>query len=210
MKKLVATLILSILLLGQSTMAFAQDEDTFTDHEWDTIEALEDDDLTDEEWEWLDSYENGYLTDEEDLEFEIWMKEKIAELEGEDEEEIVEVEEVTTPAVVAQPVVAEESWFKRTFMQWEFVAIVVTILSGIAAITGFSISSRKKRKSISKYMTEIDNTFSEYKQKTKRCEAELYRLRDLLEERLKKGKIDESTYELLQKRVDKYLGEISN
>ena len=91
---------------------------------------------------------------------------------------------------------------------WETIAIVVSICSGLAAVMGFSVSSHKKKRAISKYMEEIDATFSEYKWKSKRCEAELYRLRDLLEERLKKGKIDESLYELLTKRIDKYLREI--
>ena len=93
---------------------------------------------------------------------------------------------------------------------WESVALGVSIFSGLAAITGFSLSARKKRRAISKYMEEIDKTFSEYKWKAKRCEAELYRLRDLLEERLKKGKIDESLFELLTKRIDNYLKEIQN
>ena len=91
---------------------------------------------------------------------------------------------------------------------WETIAIVVSICSGLAAVMGFSVSSHKKKRAISKYMEEIDATFSEYKCKSKLCEADLYRLRDLLEERLKKGKIDESLYELLTKRIDKYLREI--
>lgn len=93
---------------------------------------------------------------------------------------------------------------------WETIAIVVSIISGLAAVMGFSVSSHKKKRAISKYMEEIDATFSEYKWKSKRCEAELYRLRDLLEERLKKGKVDESLYDLLTKRIDKYLREIQD
>ena len=93
---------------------------------------------------------------------------------------------------------------------WETIAVVISILSGIAAITGFTMSGHKKKRAISKYMEEIDMTFSEYKFKSKRCEAELYRLRDLLEHRLKKGQIDESLYELLTKRIDKYIHEIQS
>ena len=93
---------------------------------------------------------------------------------------------------------------------WETIAVVISIFSGIAAITGFTMSGHKKKRAISKYMEEIDMTFSEYKFKSKRCEAELYRLRDLLEHRLKKGQIDESLYELLTKRIDKYIHEIQS
>ena len=97
-----------------------------------------------------------------------------------------------------------------TKIPWDTIAVIISIISGIAAIFGFSISSHKKKRAISKYMGEIDATFSEYKWKAKRCEAELYRLHDLIEEKLKKGKIDESLYELLTKRIDKYLHEIQN
>lgn len=93
---------------------------------------------------------------------------------------------------------------------WNMISVVISILAGLAAIFGFSVSSHKKKRAISKYMEEIDSTFSEYKWKTKRCEAELYRLHDVLEDSLKKGKIDESLFELLTKRIDKYLHEIQN
>ena len=91
---------------------------------------------------------------------------------------------------------------------WETIAVVISILSGTAAIMGFSLTGHKKKRAISKYMEEIDATYMGYKSKAKRCEAELYRLHDLLEERLKGGKIDESLYELLCKRIDKYLAEV--
>lgn len=218
MKKIFAIFLL-ILLLSLGATAFADTPDGFTDAEWDMLDSLDDNDLTDKEWTWFEAYEEGELTDEEDTEFEIYMKKKLAEIRAENLPPLQVKPSQIKPEVVAAPIVIEKEvpekegftdWIGRNFMQWEFIAIVVTIISGIAAITGFSMSARKKKKSISKYMTEIDNTFSEFKQKTKRCEAELYRLRDLLEERLKKGKIDESIYELLQKRIDKYLEEITD
>jgi hypothetical protein len=217
MKKFYA-ISLILLLLCSYGLTFAQTSDGFTDAEWDVLESFRDNDLTDEEWKWFESYEKGELTDEEDIEFEIYMKEKIAELRGETLPSLQVKPVQIKPELIAAPDVPEKvlakkegvmDWIGKNFMQWEFIAIVVTIISGIAAVTGFSISAQKKKKSISKYMTEIDNTFNEFRQKTKRCEAELYRLRDLLEERLKKGKIDESIYELLQKRIDKYLEEIT-
>lgn len=93
---------------------------------------------------------------------------------------------------------------------WNMIAAIVTILAGLAGIFGYSFATHKKKRAISKYMEEIDATFSEYKWKSKRCEAELYRLHELLVERLKKGKIDESLYDLLTKRIDKYLHEIQS
>jgi len=91
---------------------------------------------------------------------------------------------------------------------WETIAVVVSIFSGVCAILGFSFSGHRKKRAISKYMGEIDTTFEEFKMKSKRCEAELYRLHDVLEDELKKGKIDESLFDLLSKRIDKYIAEV--
>jgi len=76
------------------------------------------------------------------------------------------------------------------------------------AVTGFTIAGAKKKKSVSKFINDIDDTFASFKWKSKRCEAELYRLQDLIEDKLKAGKIDESSYHLLMNRIEKYLKEI--
>lgn len=91
---------------------------------------------------------------------------------------------------------------------WETIALVISILSGVAAITGFSLTSHNRKRAISKYMEKIDSTFANFKWQSKQCESELYSLRSELEDNLKKGKVDESLYELLTKRIDKYLKDI--
>jgi hypothetical protein len=57
-------------------------------------------------------------------------------------------------------------------------------------------------------MSEIDDTYSSFKMNSRRCEAELYRLKDSISNELKKGKIDEGAYAVLEKRIEDYMREI--
>ncbi|MBN1494478.1 hypothetical protein JW911_01925 [Candidatus Peregrinibacteria bacterium] len=86
--------------------------------------------------------------------------------------------------------------------------IIIALIALILGITGYSLATKRKQRSISKYMTQIDNTYSEFKMKSKRCEAELYRLRDIVDEELKSGKLDEGAYQLLMNRIEGYMVEI--
>lgn len=90
----------------------------------------------------------------------------------------------------------------------QFMALVVSLIGVFLAVSGFSFASKNKQKYLKKFLHEIDDAYSSYKWKSKRCEAELYRLKDQVEDQLKAGKIDENTYQLLEKRIDKYLDEI--
>ncbi len=91
---------------------------------------------------------------------------------------------------------------------WDNLVIILTIITVIIAATGFTFASKRKQKSISKYMNQIDDTYSEYKMKAKRCEAELYRLKDIVDNELKSGKIDEGAYKLLMNRIEGYMVDI--
>lgn len=87
---------------------------------------------------------------------------------------------------------------------WEAMGVMLFIISGV--VTWF-ITRRKKRK-IGKLMHEVDNAYSKFKMNTKRCEAELYRLKDIIDEQFKKGKLDEGSYNILEKRISDYMREI--
>lgn len=91
---------------------------------------------------------------------------------------------------------------------WNNLGIILTIIAVIIAATGFTFAAKRKQKSISKYMNQIDDTYSEYKMKAKRCEAELYRLKDIVDNELKSGKIDDSAYQLLMNRIEGYMIDI--
>lgn len=90
----------------------------------------------------------------------------------------------------------------------QLLALVVSVIGVVLAVSGFSMANKSKQKNLKKFLHEIDDAYTSYKWKTKRCEAELYRLLDQVEEQLKEGKIDESTFSLLEKRIHKYLDEI--
>jgi hypothetical protein len=55
---------------------------------------------------------------------------------------------------------------------------------------------------------DIDDVYTSYKMKSRRCEAELFRLQDQIEDRLTAGNIDENTFQLLEGRIQKYMEEI--
>jgi hypothetical protein len=88
------------------------------------------------------------------------------------------------------------------------IGIIIAVIAVIIAATGFTFAAKKKQKSISKYMNKIDDTYTEYKMKAKRCEAELYRLKDIVDDELKSGKIDDGAYKLLMNRIENYMIDI--
>ncbi len=111
-----------------------------------------------------------------------------------------------------QPQQQNGNWFNDIFSEYgvQFLALLVSLVGVILAISGFSLANSKKKKHIAKFMNEIDDAFNSFKWKSKRCEAELYRMHDIIEEKLKEGKLDESSYQLLSTRIEKYLKEIQD
>jgi len=93
---------------------------------------------------------------------------------------------------------------KDVFNIWDLLKVLIPILT---IFIGFLVTRRKKHK-FSKYLKEVDNIYAEYKLKTKRLEAELYRLKDMIMEDLGRGKIDESAFTIVEKRIDQYMAEV--
>lgn len=112
----------------------------------------------------------------------------------------------TTEKIDAKPQQGFQSFISEYWVQ--FLALVVSLVGVFFAVTGFTFAGQKKKKSVASFINQIDDTFASFKSKSKRCEAELYRIEDLIEDQLKNGKIDESSYELLTKRIQKYLKEV--
>ncbi len=90
----------------------------------------------------------------------------------------------------------------------EFLALIVSVVGVVLAISGYSFANKKKRKYLKKYLHDIDDVYTSYKMKSRRCEAELFRLQDQIEDRLTAGNIDENTFQLLEGRIQKYMEEI--
>ncbi|MCX8147182.1 MAG: hypothetical protein N3D84_01810 [Candidatus Woesearchaeota archaeon] len=96
-----------------------------------------------------------------------------------------------------QMVATEKPWYK----DWEFIGLVVVIISAI----GGWIISRIMRSKTAKYMAEIDKIYNTYNLNANKCEAELVALREKIENDFKKGKINDQGLSLLESKIDKHL-----
>ena len=93
------------------------------------------------------------------------------------------------------------------FTQPDYLALIL----GVVSLSGGSIAwyiRRTKNKRARNILDEIDQVYSRFKMNSRRCEAELYRLKDVTFDMLKTGKIDESIYDVIKGRIDEYLNEI--
>jgi hypothetical protein len=98
---------------------------------------------------------------------------------------------------------------ERSFWdQWEPIITGLTIMASlIAFLIGF-IAIRRKRGKLRQYMERIDDTFNEYKKEYQTCEQELIALREDIKKDVKKGKIEENHFLILDKKIDDYLLEM--
>ncbi len=85
--------------------------------------------------------------------------------------------------------------------------IIGGVFTVIIAIVGWHFTQRNKN-TMGKYLTHIDTTYSSFKMNAQDCETELHKLRKSITEDLKKGKLEESSYAILEKRIDDYLKEV--
>ncbi|RMF90490.1 MAG: hypothetical protein D6733_03675 [Methanobacteriota archaeon] len=102
--------------------------------------------------------------------------------------------EAAAPAPAGQP---EET-------NWEAIGVFLVVAGSV----GGWFLSRRKRGRVKRLIDEIDTVYSNFKMKSRRCEAELYRLKDLILEEFKNGRIDDNSYAILDRRIEDYLREI--
>jgi hypothetical protein len=93
-------------------------------------------------------------------------------------------------------------------------ATIIGLVSLIIAISSFSgvlisrrVQNRQKRH-LKQLLDEVDTVYTHFKMNARRCEAELYRLKDMVTTDLKEGKLEEGSYGILDKRLDSYMQEI--
>jgi len=82
--------------------------------------------------------------------------------------------------------------------------LVITVaLLGIAWFR-----ARRKRVVIKALLNEIDDVYSKFKMNRLKCEEELSRLRNTILEDLTDGKITQENYDIMNERIQKYMGEL--
>jgi hypothetical protein len=99
--------------------------------------------------------------------------------------------------------VAEEEGFD--WNTWEPIITAVTILISVFVFLFGFLSIRKRRGRLRQYLEKIDDIFDKYKDNHQRCQQELITLRETIRKEVKDGKLDESHYLILDKKLDDYL-----
>ena len=108
--------------------------------------------------------------------------------------------------------------YERAPTWWEIllsvdmVNIYIGILGFVAlpfALVGIEwYKNRRRRGTLKALLNEIDEVYSSFKTNPPRCEEELYRLRDKNLEVVADGKITQESYDIMDRRIEKYLEEL--
>jgi hypothetical protein len=112
--------------------------------------------------------------------------------------------------LTAQYVRAQAWWeilVNPNAMQAILAAVGTTLTVGL--VGGAWFRSRKRRSIVKAFLAEADDVYSRLKTEPKKCEEELYALRNTILEGLTDGKITQENYEIIDKRIDKYVAELS-
>ncbi|UCE37744.1 MAG: Ig-like domain-containing protein [Thermoplasmata archaeon] len=88
---------------------------------------------------------------------------------------------------------------------WEPIITGATVLASIIVFLIGFLSIRRKRGKLKKHIDRIEDTFNEYKKDPQACEQELIALREDIKVDVRKGKIEENHFLILDKRIDDYL-----
>jgi hypothetical protein len=118
--------------------------------------------------------------------------------------------EVTKPPPVEKPAPeptvrdVDQPMAQPQETNWEAIGVILIVVGGA---TGWFLS-RRKRGRVKKLIDDIDTVYSSFKMKSRRCEAELYRLKDMILDEFKNGRIDDNSYAILDKRIEDYLREV--
>jgi hypothetical protein len=88
---------------------------------------------------------------------------------------------------------------------WEPIITGIMILASLIAFLIGLVSLRRKRSKLRQYMEKIDETFNEYKREYQTCEKELITLREDIKGEVKRGKLEENHFLILDKKIDDYL-----
>jgi len=99
------------------------------------------------------------------------------------------------------------NWETQQPLSIEVLALFIGVFSVICTVTAFAVN-RRKRGRVKTLLDDIDDAYFSFKKNARRCEAELYRLRDIVLEDYKNGRINEQSYDVLNERINDYLSKL--
>jgi hypothetical protein len=115
------------------------------------------------------------------------------------------------PYDVTAHYVRAQAWWE-TLARTDVISAILGLLGTVVTIGlvgGTWVRSRKRRDIVKAYLAEINDVYSRLRTNPKKCEEELYTLRNTILEGLTEGKMTEDNYEILDKRIDKYVNELA-
>ncbi len=89
-------------------------------------------------------------------------------------------------------------------INWEMIGVIFT---AVVLIGGFLLT-RLKKGATSKYLKDIKEVYSTCKNDQEKCESKLLSLKDKIENDFSKGKLNEQSYDILDRKIESYLGEM--
>lgn len=89
----------------------------------------------------------------------------------------------------------------------EILGLIIAVLSVLGGGVAWLLR-RRRRVRTRNLIDEVDDIYSRFKMNSRRCEVELFKLKDMALENVKTGKIDESHYDIVKQRIDEYIHEI--
>lgn len=114
----------------------------------------------------------------------------------------------TQPTVVEKTVIINNTSAPvEEGVNWNMIGGVIAIISILTALVGWFLT-RKKSSTTSKYLTEINKTFDDYKNNSDQCELKLSELKYKLEKEFASGKLTEQSYDILDRKIETHLTNI--
>lgn len=107
--------------------------------------------------------------------------------------------------------VRAQAWWEilvRPDVMQAMLALLGTMLT-VGLVGGTWFRTRKRRDIVKTFLVEIEDVYSRFKTDPQKCEEELYTLRNTILKGVTDGKITEDNYDILDKRIDKYVAELS-
>jgi hypothetical protein len=92
----------------------------------------------------------------------------------------------------------------------EALAVIIGIvMTSVGSAVGWHLKTGRKRR-LGTLLDKVDKLYLSFKENTGKCESALYDFKDLVASDLKQGRIDESSFQILDNRIDKYLAEVKS